>query len=174
MRLAYVALALAVAACGTTNDDRPLTIQYVTAQVLRPTCGAAECHSSFSANENDIFDTVEGARASLVNNGLIRFDSLPQYDPGNPGGAALITWVTQTDPLGLGIGRMPWDAPMPNEDITYLEKFIAAGAPGAQCNPDANQGMACNNKDVVQCNRDWSFGATIMSCPNNCIGGVCQ
>ena len=171
MRLAC--FALLVAACGTTNDDRPLTVQYVTAAVLGPTCGAAQCHSTFAANDADIFDTVEGTRSSLVRNGLVRLDSLPQYDPSNPGGADLITWVTQIDPFGLGIGRMPWDAPMPNEDISYLEKWIAAGAPGAQCDPGANGGMACNNKDLVQCKSDWNFGPTIMTCPNNCVSGAC-
>ena len=172
MRLALLALVLA--ACGTSNDDRPLTIEYVTAGVLAPTCGAAQCHSTFAANDLDIFDTVVGARSSIVRNGLVRLDSLPQYDPANPGKSALIIWITQTDPFGLGIGRMPWDAPMPNADIAYLERWIAAGAPGAQCDPGANGKRACNNKDLVQCNDDWSFGAKIMTCPNNCIGGACQ
>src|SRR5690242_19196430 len=108
MRLALsCALALLVA-CGTT-DDRPLTVEYVTGAVLGPTCGGAQCHSTFAANQTDIFDTVEGARSSLVRNGLIRFDSKPHYDPGDARNADLIQWITETDPKGLGIGRMPWD-----------------------------------------------------------------
>jgi len=164
---------LLVAACGTT-DDRPLTVEYVTAGVLTPTCGAAQCHSTFSQNQSDVFDTVEGARSSLIRNGLVRFDSALRYDPANPVNSDLIQWITQIDPLGRGIGRMPWDAPMPNEDIVYLEKWIQAGAPGAQCDPQANGGMACNDKTVVTCNSDWTFGAQVMTCPNNCAAGTCQ
>ena len=164
------ALLLLAAACGTT-DDRPLTVQGVTEMVLAPTCGAATCHSAFAGNFNDVFDTVDSARRSLVDNGLILFDS-PSFDPANPGGSQLITWVTQTDPFGLGIGRMPWDAPMPNEDVQYLENWIAAGAPGAQCDP--SNAMVCNNKQVVRCKPDWNFGAVVMTCPNACINGVCQ
>src|SRR6266850_3435086 len=99
-RLAWVLFALLIAAaCGTT-DDRPLTVQYVTAGVLGPTCGAAQCHSTFAANQTDIFDTVDGTRSSLIRNGLITFDSALRYDPSNPVGSNLIQWVTQVDPLG--------------------------------------------------------------------------
>ena len=171
MRLGLSCAAVLLAACGTT-DDRPLTVEYVTGAVLEPTCGGAQCHSTFAANRTDIFDTVEGARSSLVRNGLIRFDS-NHYDPGNARNADLIQWITETDPKGLGIGRMPWDAPMPNEDIAYLIKWIAAGAPGAQCDPAASQGLACNNKDLVTCNQDWTFGTKMMTCANGCASGAC-
>ena len=171
MKLACALVLVLAAACGSTKDDRPLTVQGVTELVLAPTCGAAQCHSAFSANYTDVFDTVDAARRSLVDNGLILFDS-PSYDPANPGHSQLITWVTQIDPFGKGIGRMPWDAPMPNEDIQYLEDWIAAGAPGAQCDPAL--GMACNDKQLVQCNPDWTFGALVMTCPNNCLNGACS
>ena len=164
------ALLLLAASCGTT-DNRPLTVQAVTAMVLAPTCAAATCHSQFANNFGDVFDTVESTRSSLIDNGLILFDS-PSYDPANPGNSQLIIWLTQNDPFGRGIGRMPWDAPMPNEDIQYLENWIAAGAPGAQCDPA--RGMACNDKQLVKCNSDWNFGATVMTCPNQCISGACQ
>ncbi len=173
LRRAWVLL-LACAACGTTNDDRPKTIENSTASILAPTCGAAQCHSTFRQARGDVFDTVAGARRSLVDNGLIIFDSGIQYDPGKPEGAALIRWITETDPFGLGIGRMPYDAPMPNEDVELLRKYIAVGAPGAQCDPAANNGMACNNNDVVKCNADWNFGTKVMTCPTTCTAGVCQ
>lgn len=170
VRLAWV-LPL-VAACGTTTDDRPRTIEYVTEAVLAPTCGAANCHSSFAQQRGDVFDTVDASRRSLVVNGLISFDSV-QYDPANPDNAGLIIWITQTDPLGLGIGRMPFDAPMPNEDVSFLKQYIKEGAPGAQCNPDAFSGKACNNNTLVTCTSDWNFGAQVAVCPNGCVGGAC-
>ncbi len=168
-------LALAVAACGTTTDDRPRTIEYVTEAILAPTCGQAQCHSTFRQARGDVFDTVAAARRSLIVNGLISFDSAPQYDPSNPANAQLIQWITQTDPLGLGIGRMPYDAPMPNEDVNFLELYIKEGAPGAQCDPDANAaGYACNNRAVYKCNADWTFGDLVTDCAGDCIGGMCQ
>jgi hypothetical protein len=169
------ALALAgLAACGTTTDDRPRTIEYVTEAILAPTCGQAQCHSSFRQSRGDVFDTVVNARRSLIVNGLITFDS-PQYDPAAPATAQLIVWITQTDPNGLGIGRMPYDQPLPNEDVLFLERYIQEGAPGAQCDPDANPaGLACNNHGVYKCTADWTFGDQIADCAGDCINGMCQ
>ena len=122
----------------------------------------------------DVFDTVAGTRESLVRNGLILFDS-PHYDPANPADADLIHWITQTDPDGLGIGRMPYDHPIPNEDVNFLEEYIREGAPGAQCDPDANsQHRACNNTRSHECTDDWTFGTLVMDCPGDCIDGVCS
>jgi hypothetical protein len=181
----FACLALLLAGCGTTNDDRPLTVEYVTAQVLAPTCGGAACHSTFGQNYGMVFDTVSGVRTSIVRNGLVKFDG-PQYDPAKPGQSDLIVWLTQIDPKGRGIGRMPWDAPMPNADIAFLERWVAAGAPGAQCDPETNAGTpdaghVCNDNQVVHCNADWTFGATVTTCPVDpaqnlvgCIQGVCR
>ncbi|MBV8760228.1 MAG: hypothetical protein JO257_23245 [Deltaproteobacteria bacterium] len=167
-------VALALAACGTTTDDRPRTIEYVTEALLAPTCGQAQCHSTFRQARGDVFDTVAAARRSLVVNGLISFDS-PSYDPAMPANAQLIQWITQTDPLGLGIGRMPYDTPMPNEDVNFLELYIKEGAPGAQCNPDLNAGhTTCNNRAVYTCQDNWTFGDLVTECPNDCIQGACQ
>lgn len=166
-------VALASAACGTTTDDRPRTIEYVTEAILAPTCGQAECHSTFRQSRGDVFDTVAAARRSLIVNGLISFDST-QYDPANPPGALLIQWLTQTDPLGLGIGRMPYDAPMPNEDVNFLELYIKEGAPGAQCNPDAPGHLVCKNRSVYTCNDDWTFGDLVTDCAGDCSAGACQ
>jgi hypothetical protein len=163
MRLAWAALTCA--ACSSQTDDRPMTIQYIVGAILAPTCGEADCHSAFAANRTDVFDNVEGARESLVNNGLIKFTSA-EYDPANPQDAELIVWLTTTDPYGLGYGRMPLDGPMPNENITFLEEWIVAGAPGAECNP--SQPMACNDHDLVTCGDDWSFGPVTETCSGTC------
>jgi hypothetical protein len=116
-------LVVVLAACGTTTDNRPLDAQYITEAILAPTCGAANCHSTFAQNRGDVFDTLEGMRRSIVDNGLVTLDST-QFDPADPPSAQLIQWVTKIDPLNLGIGRMPFDAPMPNEDIYQLERWI--------------------------------------------------
>ncbi len=171
-RLAY--LALLCGACGV--DNRPLTIEYVTETVLAPNCGAAQCHSAFSANYSDVFDTVEGARATIVNNQLLSFDSAsldpPAYDPANPSQAHLIRTIT----VGAipAIGRMPWDAPLPEQDIELLERWIAAKAPGAQCNPVDD--LACDDDLLKSCN-DWNFGGVIEDCAaqgKHCAAGACQ
>ncbi|HTR53524.1 MAG TPA: hypothetical protein VMJ10_22680 [Kofleriaceae bacterium] len=178
MRLAWFAVAVAVAACGTSTDDRPLTVQYVTDAILRPTCGGAACHSSFATNRGYVLDTVDGVRSAVLGTGgqlpLVGLGSVPAYDPDNPGNSEMIRWLTETDPDGKGIGRMPYDAPMPNEDIRFLENWIAAAAPGAQCDPDQPGGMGCNNMDLHVCNSDWTFGALVMTCPTSCSQGLCQ
>jgi hypothetical protein len=140
-------------------------------------CGAAQCHSTFSQNQGVVLDNVGGTRNAMVGQsgaGLISFDSARRYDPGDPLHSDLIQWLTQTDPFGRGIGRMPLDQPMANEDIAYLAKWIQNSAPGAQCDPSANGGMACNNTNVVTCKPDWNFGAVVQSCPGGCANGACQ
>jgi hypothetical protein len=164
---------LLVAACGDGKDDRPLELDYLTQSIFAPTCGATTCHSSFKQAANLVFDTPEGTRQSLLDDGLIRFNS-DKYDPDMPNDADLIIWITEIDPFGLGIGRMPFDAPMPNADVILLKDWIAAQAPGAQCNPLENDGHACNNKEVVQCNANWTFGERIQLCATDCIAGKCM
>jgi hypothetical protein len=126
-RCVSIALAVTVAACGSIDDNRPPDGQYITAAILAPTCGAAECHSTFAqegpVGNGYVFDTLVGMRKTIVENGLVVLDS-NQFDPSAPEGSALIAWLTKTDPLNLGIGRMPFDAPMPNEDIHLIEKWI--------------------------------------------------
>ena len=217
-RFVWIALAVAVTACGSVDDNRPLDAQYVTAAILAPTCGAAECHSTFTqAGHNGVayvFDTLVGMRRTMVVNGLISLDS-NQFDPAAPEGSTLIAWLTKTDPLGLGIGRMPFDAPMPNEDIHFIEDWIrgpvtetsdgstcsaslacltpgatckipsgastgtcvtttyTAPAKGAQCNPSANNHLACINKTLYQCGADWNVTAVVRECPGDCAAGAC-
>ena len=44
---------------------------------------------------------------------------------------------------------MPYDAPMPTEDIKLIERWIAAGASEAQCIPDDGPGCIC--QVVTEC-----------------------
>src|SRR5215468_5244036 len=116
--------ALLVAA-GCEVDDRPATMDYVAEAILAPTCGEAQCHAAFSANRGDIFDSVDASRRSIHRNGLAVIS-----DKTAPDQAALILWVTVGFQAQLGIGRMPYDAPMPNADIALLKKWIGLGVPG--------------------------------------------
>lgn len=158
-RCVWIALSLAVtvAGCGTVEDNRPLDAQYLTAAILAPTCGAAECHSTFAqagpAGNGYVFDTLVGMRKTIVDNGLVVLDS-NQFDPAAPEGSVLIAWLTKTDPLGLGIGRMPYDAPMPNEDIHFIESWIrgpvSETSDGATCStsiPCLTPGATCKIPD---------------------------
>jgi hypothetical protein len=170
-RLAWAPL-LALAACGETTDDRPLELEYLTQAIFAPTCGATQCHSSFTQASGVVFDTPEAARRTLIGGQLIQFGS-ENYDPDKPEDAALIHWITDIDPFGLGVGRMPFDSPMPNKDVLLLQEWISKQAPGAQCDPEENNGNACNNKEVVKCNMDWTFGARVQLCAGECGAGMC-
>ena len=170
-RFVWVPLLL-LGACGETMDDRPLELEYLTQAIFAPSCGATNCHSTFTQAKELVLDTPEGVRTAMVDHPLLNFNS-DAYDPDQPQNAALIIWITEIDPFDRGIGRMPFDAPIPNKDVELLKEWIAAQAPGAQCNPEATQGKACNNKEVVECNADWTFGARVQLCTGQCIAGKC-
>lgn len=118
-----VAGALVASACGTTVDDRPLTLEYVTTTVLAPSCGNAQCHSSFRRAEDYAFDTVEATRATL--------ESYTLVIPGEPESSLLFQVLISTGGDGPGVlPRMPYDQPLPNADIALIERWIQVGAPG--------------------------------------------
>jgi hypothetical protein len=177
-----VASALLAAMAGCVGEDvpeyRPLELPYLTQAVFAPSCGAAQCHSTFKQEATNVFDTPEGTRASLVNNALVRNDP-GQYDPDDPTNSFLIQIITLTDPPGTDVGRMPLDAPLPNRDVKLLIEWIEAGAPGAQCNPDLDNGKSCtidgSGRNVVAtCDSDWNFDlSSAIPCSNGCAAGQC-
>jgi len=118
------ALLLLLAACGTT-DDRPETLDYLTATIFAPTCGAAECHSGQTAHNGYVFDTVEATQTSL-HMGLIGPCIATPCDA-SPGNSYLVQVITDQDAFGH---RMPRDAPLPNADILLIENWIIGGANG--------------------------------------------
>ena len=147
-----VALALGVTACGTNADDRALNAQFVTEAILAPTCGTAECHSTYAQagpKQKDgtikpyVFDTLVGTRTAMAgvgnNNGLVVLDST-NFDPDLPTGSTFIAVLLRNDPYE-GIDRMPLDAPMPFEDIKILEDWVR-GVPtlraGTTCTTSAD------------------------------------
>jgi len=100
------------AACGTSPDDRPATLEVVSLAVLAPTCGTVACHSSTTNVEGYAFDTLDGARAALRR--LVR--------AGAPEQSKLLEVITSR--------QMPPDAPMADQDVALIEQWIAGGAEG--------------------------------------------
>ena len=168
-RLAVIG-ALFAGACGAT-DDRPRTLSYITDTILAPTCALAECHSAFRQQVGDEFDTVEAARRSIVANGLVVYPD----DVIDARHSLLITVLRDGAPSildpGSGNVRMPYDAPMPDADVDLIQAWIADGAAGAQCTPNA-QGRGCSLTagvggtllyHVVECS-DGNVGAVVTDC----------
>jgi hypothetical protein len=145
---ALVAGALVAGACGSETDDRPATLAYITDAILAPSCASAECHSAFRAQVGDVFDTVEAARRTIAGNGLVRYP----LDVVDPSQSLLIRTLTVGAPSILdpssGNVRMPYDAPLPDADIDLIRAWIAAGAQGAQCEPNPQQ-RGCQQRLVA-------------------------
>jgi hypothetical protein len=169
-RLALFAAVLA--ACGAT-DDRPATLEYITETIFAPTCALAECHSVFKQQAGDVFDTPESVRRTIVLNG----HAYP-FEADNPSQTYLIrsltVGVTSVIDQSRGLVRMPFVQPMPDANIQLIERWIAAGVPGAQCIAN-EQGRGCElelrmfggitmrHYNVVEC-VDGNIGALIESC----------
>jgi hypothetical protein len=123
-RLAAAAAALGLsglAACGTEDDNRPRTLEYVTASILQPSCGNAQCHSSFRRVDDYAFDTVEEARDSILTYQLViptaPDDSLLYKVLVSPGG-------------DQNVKRMPYDQPISDRDVELIFHWIQDGADG--------------------------------------------
>lgn len=164
-------IALCTSACGSATDDRPATLDYITETILTPTCASAECHSSFTREVNDRFDTVSATRFSLVAYGLV---SLPA-DAENPRNSLFVRALTTGLPSILdpnsGLVRMPYDAPIPDADIALIERWIADGALGAQCTPN-DQGRACSfTHDATV---PGGIRYHVIECPNGNVGPLVQ
>lgn len=161
--------AIALAACGTENDQRPRTVEYVTEAILAPNCGNAQCHSSFRNAYGYAFDTVEEAQRSLANGlvGTIRGNERGELI-GESSSAFLITVLTRTK------DRMPYDQPLPEADINMIRRWIDYGAPGAQCDPSV--GRVCIGMKVYECRDTFDFVAAedCAMAGKTCSAGACQ
>lgn len=114
-RTLCTALAIALlAGCGTTPDERPATLEVVTLEVLAPTCGQVQCHSTTTRTEGYAFDTIDAARESLRDMGVRAKRGGELYD------------VLTAD----GEDRMPPDSPLNDQDIALIMTWIDDGAPG--------------------------------------------
>jgi hypothetical protein len=121
-RLAVVAAALGLAACGVDEDDRPATLEYITAAILAPNCGNAQCHSSFRRVDDYAFDTIEETRITLMTyQGLVI--------PSEPNESVL--YQVLVSPGGENQApRMPYDQPIANRDVELIYHWIDEGAEG--------------------------------------------
>ena len=128
-----------LASCGTSDDQRPRNLDYITEAILAPSCGAAVCHSSFRQESGFVFDTVDNARRTFQGDPqLIGFDDAdPDKTPG------LILNLTAEQP---GAPRMPYDKPLPDADIALIEIWLKEGAPGV-----CNGLRACLGAFAVRC-----------------------
>ena len=109
-------------------DDRPATLEYVVVTILRPSCGNAQCHSSFKNEFDYRFDTIEHAAESMT----AKLDGTELVVPGDPDASVLYNVITrQTQEIGGDIlPRMPYDQPLPIPDIALIRRWIAEGADG--------------------------------------------
>jgi hypothetical protein len=135
----FLIATISLAACDLSDkqavDGRPLELGYVTEAILKPTCGTAECHSSFHAQAGDVYDTVAGAQATLANPdyGLVftcERLKIPQSSPCGGAAAAasyLITVISNKTNKG---DRMPLDQVMSSSDQELLGQWIEQGAIG--------------------------------------------
>jgi hypothetical protein len=123
--LKVCAFVTAMVGCAT-DDDRPLSLAYVTETVLTPYCSLPECHSSLRRQSGYVFDSVAATQISLKDGDLVDVcDTPPCYNA--PGESYLLTVITNGDTHGH---RMPLDQPLPNLDSVYIARWITAGAPG--------------------------------------------
>lgn len=166
--------AIALAGCGTENDQRPRTVEYITQAILAPSCGNAQCHSSLFEASGYVFDTVEDAQQGLAGGlvGVIGLDDRnePFGEPDESQPGTMMNVLTRT------IDRMPWDQPLADADIDLIRRWIEFGAPGAQCNPSSGD-TVCVGKKVVECRPSFDYGAVIQDCGvtgQNCAAGACR
>ncbi len=118
-RLSCFALAAALVACGTGEDERPATLEVVTLTILAPSCGQVQCHSSTTRREELAFDTVEHARAAMIE---LRIDQ--SIEDGK---------LIENDLMDVLLGedeQMPPDSPLADQDIELIQAWLVAGGPG--------------------------------------------
>lgn len=98
-------------ACAT-DDPRPPTVEVIATEILAPTCGQVQCHSTTSNIKNYAFDTLAAAKDSLKR--------MPKA-----GRDSLMGVLTAT-----GGSRMPPDSPLDDADLTLIHTWITKGEMG--------------------------------------------
>ncbi len=176
-----VIVVLLSAACDSV-DDRPATLQYITPAILEPSCAKAECHSSFKMEVGDDYSSVEAARNTMIENAQVLFPDNTKFGDNSP--SFLVTELTTgnpsiLDPTSTTKIRMPYDEPLPLEDIELIKRWIEDGASGAQCTPGDND-LGCYGPGaagvVISCDPDGNIpGAPFPSCTTaTCASGQCE
>lgn len=98
--------------CGTSPDPRKPTLEVVTLEILRPSCGQVQCHSTTTARSGYAFDTVDAARTTFQT----------QLSPGD------LSYVIHNQ----SEFQMPPDWPLEQQDIDLVDAWVSAGAPGTK------------------------------------------
>ena len=108
--LSLFLFAMAMTACGSDVDDRPLSFSYIHAAILVPNCATAGCHSTLTKTKNVDMESRDAAYATF-------------YDEDSNIVAILNGTASQT----VSIYRMPIDQPLPDADIELISRWVAAG-----------------------------------------------
>lgn len=133
LRLATLALAVALAGCGTAKSptepssvpDPTATFTRVQAEVFTPSCARSGCHAGPNPQKGQ--DLSAGrAYASIVNVRAVESTRL-RIAPGDPDGSYLISKV-KGDATITG-ARMPLGGTLPPDKIALLVDWVRRGAP---------------------------------------------
>lgn len=103
-----------LAACGTSQDTRPETADYIVEAILVPYCARAGCHSASAQAKGLVFDNIPDAVNTMQ----------PLVVPGDPTRSRLVTILTDSR------RPMPPDAPLPQADIDLVTRWVTNGAEG--------------------------------------------
>lgn len=103
-----------LAGCGT-SDQRDPTVEVISLEILAPSCGQPQCHSTSTNQSGYAFDTLAAAKVALRQ----------LVGTGGRGDHDLIDVITST-----GGKRMPPDAPLDPQDVALIEAWVNAGAQG--------------------------------------------
>lgn len=109
-----VLFSILLVACGTSPDTRPPTVEVISLEILAPTCGQVQCHSTSTNIQGYAFDTLEASKAALK-----------RLVGGGGRDRDLIEVLEET-----GGKRMPPDSPLDQQDIDLIKAWIAGGAKG--------------------------------------------
>lgn len=86
-------------ACGSQDEERPATWNYIATAIIEPNCATANCHSNLAQRSGVQLDRENRAYHALVD----RFFVIP----GDPANSALMYLLN-----GQGSRRMPTDFPL--------------------------------------------------------------
>ena len=101
------------------TDDRPATLEYVTTSILAPSCGNAQCHSSFR--------NVDVLRVRHRRGGARHDRPVRARDPRRRRRVAAVPGADLGRRRSRRSGRDPAHAvrpPLPNADIALIERWI--------------------------------------------------
>jgi hypothetical protein len=99
--------------------------------VFTPIC--TQCHVGANAPQGMRLDAAN-SYAMIVNVASNEVPGLKRIDPGNPDQSYLVQKISGTAAVG---GRMPLgQAPLPQDRIDLIRRWVAAGAPPASVAPD--------------------------------------